>query len=251
MAGTLNQERYQINRRMRWLDEILIHSQELAPSIYRDPVDCRGYSMRIYFVRHGETETNRIGRFQGRSDLPLNPNGLKQAEAVGNRLQSTNIAAIYPSPQVRAMETATPMATAKGMQITPVDDLRELDIGDLEGLTGQDLQKQYPSFLASWASGEVSTLTMPGGESVAGLQERAWLAISAIRNEHADDAVVVVSHNFVIQTILMTAMMIKLDNFRKIRQDLAAISEVIFRGEECTVVSLNDRCHLWRMVSID
>ena len=131
-----------------------------------------------------------------------------------------------------------------GLPIETLDGLRELDIGELDGLQAHDLRDRYSHILDQWRT-DVSALTMPGGESIVGLQQRTWEAILKIRESHEEDiTVVAVSHNFAIQSILIKALGMDLHNFQRIRQDLAAISEVDFRNGEPSLKSLNDRCHL-------
>ena len=200
--------------------------------------------MRIILVRHGETDANKQGRFQGASDARLNDTGLSQAAALGRRLASEKLEAVYCSPQTRAIQTATPIAEALGLPIETLDGLRELDIGELDGLQANDLRERYSHILDQWRT-DVGALTMPGGESIVGLQQRTWQAILKIRESHEEDiTVAAVSHNFAIQSILIKALGMNLRNFQRIRQDLAAISEVDFRNGEPSLKSLNDRCHL-------
>lgn len=199
--------------------------------------------MRIILVRHGQTDANKEGRFQGASDAPLNNLGLSQAEALARRLSSEPLDAVYSSPQARAMHTASPIARTHSLAIDTVQDLRELDIGELDGLHGPDLKERYPHILEQWRA-NVGALTMPGGESIVGLQKRAWNAILHIRDNHPEGTVVAVSHNFAIQSILLKALGMDLRNFQRIRQDLAAITELDFTNGEPVLRSLNDRCHL-------
>ena len=199
--------------------------------------------MRIILVRHGETDANKEGRFQGASDAPLNQLGLSQAQALGHRLSSEQLDAVYSSPQTRAIQTATPIAQACSLAIDTVQDLRELDIGELDGLYGPDLRKRYPYILEQWRI-NVGALTMPGGESIVGLQARTWNAILHIRNRHSGGTVVVISHNFAIQSILLKALDMDLRNFQRIRQDLAAITDLDFSNGSPVLRCLNDRCHL-------
>ena len=199
--------------------------------------------MRIILVRHGETDANKEGRFQGASDAPLNQTGLSQAYALGRRLSSKQLDAVYSSPQTRAMQTATPLAEAMNLPIQTVENLRELDIGELDGLYGADLRERYPHVLEQWRI-NVGALTMPGGESIVGLQERTWNAILHIRDEHSEGTIAVISHNFAIQSILLKALGMDLRNFQRIRQDLAAITELEFSNGSTVLRSLNDRCHL-------
>ena len=200
--------------------------------------------MRIILIRHGETDANKQGRFQGASDARLNDTGLSQAKALGHRLASEKIKAVYCSPQTRALQTAAPIAEALGLSIQTLEGLRELDIGELDGLQAHDLRERYSHILDQWRT-DVGALIMPGGESIVGLQQRTWEAILRIRESHNEDVTVAaVSHNFAIQSILIKALGMDLRNFQRIRQDLAAISEVDFRNGEPSLKSLNDRCHL-------
>ena len=199
--------------------------------------------MRIILVRHGQTDANKEGRFQGASDAPLNQMGRSQAHALACRLSSETLDAVYSSPQSRAMQTASPIAKAHTLSIDTVEDLRELDIGELDGLQGSDLHDRYPHILEQWRI-NVGALTMPRGESIIGLQERAWTAILHIRDSHPEGTVVAVSHNFAIQSVLLKALGMDLRNFQRIRQDLAAITELDFTNGEPVLRSLNDRCHL-------
>lgn len=199
--------------------------------------------MRIILVRHGQTDANKEGRFQGASDAPLNNLGLSQAQALGRRLSSEKLAAVFSSPQTRAIQTASPIAHSHSISIDTVQDLRELDIGELDGLKGPDLRERYPHILKQWSI-NVGALTMPGGESIVGLQERTWNAVLRIREIHPEGTVAAVSHNFAIQSILLKALGMDLRNFQRIRQDLAAITELDFSNGGPVLRSLNDRCHL-------
>ena len=199
--------------------------------------------MNAILIRHGETAANKTGHFQGSSDAPLNGKGLSQAKALARRLKSLDIQSIYSSPQKRAIQTAHPIAKSHDMDITEINGLRELDIGLLDGLDGQDLKDKYPTFLEQW-KGNVGSLRMPGGESIVELQDRTWKAMQAIRLLHKRETVIVVSHNFAIQSILIKVLGMDLKNFRRIKQDLAAITEIVFTQDETILKSLNDQCHL-------
>ena len=199
--------------------------------------------MRIILVRHGETDANKEGRFQGASDAPLNQTGFSQAQALGRHFSGQALVAVYSSPQTRAIQTATPIAEAISLPIQTVEGLRELDIGELDGLYGPDLRERYPHILEQWRI-NVGALTMPGGESIVGLQERTWNAILHIRDNHPEGTVAVISHNFAIQSVLLKALGMDLRNFQRIRQDLAAITELDFSNGSPVLRSLNDRCHL-------
>ena len=89
----------------------------------------------IYLVRHGETEWNRLGRAQGRTDIPINDEGRRQAALLGQRLADTPFAAAYASDSVRASETATIILQGRPVPLHATPELREVSLGRWEGLT--------------------------------------------------------------------------------------------------------------------
>lgn len=201
--------------------------------------------MRIYLVRHGETEWNKIRRFQGRSNLPLNYEGKKQARALALALKNTSLMAIYTSPLVRALQTArlikdfhpsAPILEEKGFI--------EMDLGEFDGMKVQDWAKQYPDTHKAWNENPAS-VKMPGGESLGEVQDRAKKALERITQLHPpDDTILISSHNFVNLTILCDLLNIPLDRFRELRQENAAFNLICKKGGQLHVKLLNERSHL-------
>ena len=200
--------------------------------------------MRLLLIRHGETSHNAAQIALGREDVPLNERGLLQADRIGVALRSEPIAAIYSSPLQRATATAAPLAKALGLVVEIEDGLVEMDVGDVENQTFAELAERYPDFLKEWRSERVADLRMPGGESLRQVQQRAWAALEAIREKYGDETVAVVSHNFVILTVLCRVMGIDLSAFRRVRHDLGAVSIMELNAERAVLLSMNDRCHL-------
>ncbi|MFQ5934300.1 MAG: histidine phosphatase family protein [Dehalococcoidia bacterium] len=198
--------------------------------------------MRLILVRHGETDANREGRIQGIGNDPLNATGRSQAAALGEHLETYKLDAVYSSPLARALETAEAIARHHNLRPIELKGLQELDIGELDGLTGEEVKERHPDVLEEWMR-DVSSLRMPGGESIVELQDRAWAAVQAIAEGHPKGVVVGVSHNFAIQSILCKALDLKLDSFRRIRQDLGAISILELTDRHPILITLNDRCH--------
>jgi len=200
--------------------------------------------MRLILLRHGETAHNAGSLALGREDVALNDVGLRQAERAAAYLAGQPIAAIFASPLQRAVATVTPLAERLGLDIVVEQDLIEMDVGEMEGRTFEELRESHTGFLREWRSERVADLTMPGGESLSQVQARAWDAIERIKLRHQNETVLAVSHNFVIVTLLCRVMGIDLANFRRVRQDLGAISMLELADERNVVISLNDRCHL-------
>lgn len=201
--------------------------------------------MRIYLVRHGETEWNRIRRFQGRSDLPLNPKGIKQVKALALALKDKPLTAIYTSPLIRAVETArlinvfhpsTPIFEEKGFI--------EMDLGEFDGMNVRDWAEQYPDVQKAWHENPAS-VKMPGGESLMEVQVRAKEALERITRNHPTDATLLISsHNFVNLTLLCDLLKIPLHRFRELRQENAAFNVIRKKGDRFYVEVMNEGSHL-------
>lgn len=200
--------------------------------------------MELILIRHGETVWNRERRTQGFTDVELTETGHIQAQMLAETLTCRKLDAIYSSPLKRALKTAEIIAEPHGLEICIQPGLRELNQGDVEGLTFQDLRTKYRDLLGEWLKNPAH-LKMPNGESLQELQTRGWEAIEGIFQAHEEGAVVAVSHNLCIITILCKVLNIELDHFRHIRQNNAAINVIENTKERGIVLTLmNDTCHL-------
>lgn len=199
--------------------------------------------MKLILVRHGETIFNARGLTQGFSDAELTERGLQQAELLGQTLAGERIEAVYASDLRRAVATARAIARHHGVEVQIDPDLREMNQGVFEGQRVQDMRADYADFFREWGASP-ATATMPGGESLAELQERAWRAVQRIAERHPEGTVVAVGHNFCLHTILCRALGLHLNHFRSVRQDVAAINVVEFGQRGVTVCCMNDTSHL-------
>jgi probable phosphoglycerate mutase len=201
--------------------------------------------MRILLVRHGETEWNRIKRFQGRSNLPLNQTGKKQVHALALALKDSLITAIYTSPLDRAMETATLIRSFHpSVPIIVEDGFIEMDLGEFDGMEAKYWIQTYPEYRKAWQE-TPSSIKMPGGESLQEVQSRAVQALERITTSHPPEATLLIcTHNFVICSLLCHAKAMSLDRFREIKQETAALNIIYKKGKRFRVTSVNDRAHL-------
>jgi broad specificity phosphatase PhoE len=199
--------------------------------------------MRLILVRHGETEHNRDGLTLGRADVPLNDRGRAQAMALATSFARPP-AAIYTSPLVRASDTASAIGAATGVAVVTEPDLIEMDVGEMEHLTGTELRERYPEFLRLWLSGDAADARMPDGETLRDVQTRAWAAIDRMRSERPDGEVVGVTHNFVILAVVCRALNLPLSEFRRLRHGLASRTVINIRDGGATLLQLNDNAHL-------
>jgi probable phosphoglycerate mutase len=202
-------------------------------------------TMRIYLVRHGETEWNRIRRFQGRRNLPLNQEGRKQVRALALALKNKSLTAIYTSPLIRALETAhlikvfhpsTPIFEEKGFI--------EMDLGEFDGMKVQDWAEQYPDVRKKWNENPAA-VKMPGGESLKEVQARAKEALEGITRIYPPNTTILISsHNFVNLTLLCDLLKIPLHRFRELHQENAAFNVICKKGNRFYVELVNERSHL-------
>lgn len=201
--------------------------------------------MRIYLVRHGETEWNRVRRFQGRSNLPLNQEGRKQVKALALALKNKPLTAIYTSPLHRAFETARLIKVFHpSIPIFEEKGLIEMDLGEFDGMKAQDWAEQYPDFRKAWNENPAS-VKMPGGESLKEVQVRAKDTLERITRIYPPDTTILISsHNFVNLTILCDLLEIPLHRFRELRQENAAFNVICKKGNRLYAELVNERSHL-------
>jgi broad specificity phosphatase PhoE len=152
---------------------------------------------RILLARHGETEWNRLGRWQGHADPPLNETGRDQAAALAEQLQGDGIAAVYSSDLRRASETARIVADRLGLAVTEDRALREIDVGSWSGLTREQVRERYPEGFARWLEGEIGH----DGETREELSQRVVGAVERIASTHQGEHVLVVTHGGAIRSL--------------------------------------------------
>lgn len=199
--------------------------------------------MNLILVRHGETEWNRVGRCQGFSDVELNENGREQIKALARSLRNEDISAIYSSDLKRATDTAIAIAEHHHLPVQVEPDLREMYQGDLEGLTFVEIRERYADFLLEWRE-NAESVTLPGGESLKQVQDRAWGVIDSIRSKHIDETVVIVSHNLTIITLLCKFTGVGLKEFTKFKLQASSKNVILFRNGQVRVEIINDLTHL-------
>jgi len=199
---------------------------------------------RIILVRHGQTEWNRVERFRGRADIPLNAAGIAQAEAVARRIAADwTPSAVYASPLGRAVQTARAIAAPFELEVRPHPGLNDIDFGDWQGLTPDEAKARWPELVEAWLRTPQSA-RIPGGESLAGLGERSLRAVRELAARHDGETIVVVGHTVLNRTLILVLLGLGLERFWRIRQDTAAINVIEAENGLFSLVALNDTCHL-------
>ncbi|XVF17729.1 hypothetical protein REPUB_Repub10bG0148700 [Reevesia pubescens] len=166
-----------------------------------------GAYAEIVVVRHGETEWNADGRIQGHLDVELNEAGRQQAASVADRLsKEPKISAVYSSDLKRALVTAeTIAARCGGLGVITDQDLRERNLGDLQGLVYREAAKLSSKSFKAFSSHRTDQDIPGGGESLDQLYNRSTSALQRIGRKHKGERVVVVSHGGVIRSLYKRA----------------------------------------------
>lgn len=156
---------------------------------------------RLLLARHGETDWNRIGRWQGQADPPLNELGRQQAGELAEQLAGDGVRAIYSSDLARASETASVVGERLGLAVVEDAGLREIDVGSWSGLTRAEVQERYPEGFARWLAGAIGH----DGETHEQLTDRVVATVERIAAAHDGETVVLVTHGGAIRAVLRHA----------------------------------------------
>ena len=195
--------------------------------------------LQILLIRHGRTLGNIQRMFVGRTDMPLDDVGLQQASKLGARFEGVRVDKVYSSPLIRAVQTASVIG-----QPVIMGGLQELDQGVLEGKRSEDLPAEMSGFFEAWRADPENT-RVPGGETLGECRDRAWAALQRIISESSmGQRVVVVAHQMVIASILLTTMGEPIGLNSDVKQKNTAICHLRYSADELSVVSVGDTSHL-------
>ena len=186
--------------------------------------------MQVLLVRHGATDWNLQGRCQGATDLDLNEVGIRQAEQIAASLTNETIHGIYSSNLKRAQQTAQFISLHRQLPVLIETDVRELDHGELEGLTFAEIKENYSQFIQKWRT-EPAEIQVPGGERLVDVAQMAWNGLNRIVQLHtAQETLVVVSHNFPILGIICRITGTHLNNYRTYHLDPCGVTRLNHHG---------------------
>jgi alpha-ribazole phosphatase len=178
---------------------------------------------RLVLVRHCEPQDDARGLCYGRLDIGLSAAGRDHAAQVAEKLAAVPYEAVYASPRVRALDTAAPIAAARGLTALVEDDLREIDFGELEGRAYDEIAASDPALYRAWMD-TPTRVTFPGGESFADVQARALAAYDRIRAAH--DSAVVVTHGGVVRAGLAAWLGMPDDAIFRLAQEYGGVTIV-------------------------
>ena len=155
---------------------------------------------RLILIRHGETDWNIEGRWQGQIDIPLNDRGLDDAHRLASELEREGIQVIYSSDLLRALQTAKPLAKEAGLEVHIDPRFREIHQGDWQGMLVTDIRARYAERFRERKANPLA-VAPPGGETVLQVQERVYQALDDILLHHPGETIAIVAHGFVIAVL--------------------------------------------------
>ncbi len=196
----------------------------------------------IILVRHGETEWNVSEVFRGRIDIELNETGRRQAELLAEYLSGFKLDAIYSSPLRRALATAEMIARYHklGIEITP--GLIDFDYGEWQGLAHQEVRERYTELYAQWLNNP-HQVTMPSGESLSDVSQRAIGVVNEAVARYRD-TVVLVSHRVVNKVLICALLGLDNSHFWNIRQDTCGTTTFAYENERFILTEHNNTSYL-------
>ncbi len=198
---------------------------------------------RLLLVRHGQSTWNHEHRIQGQLDPPLSDSGRRQATQLGRRLAGRTFAGFYTSDLKRANETSTLIGAAVGMEPVPMPEIREIYLGEWEGLRTEDIASRFPQAWAGWSE-EPDWDLVPGGEGSAAFDARVAAAMDSIMDRHQNGDVLVVTHGGLIQVALHRVVGRPSRGIFAFRIQNASVSVIERRGGRLVVSGVNDVAHL-------
>ena len=203
---------------------------------------------RIFLIRHGETNWNKEGRFQGQIDIPLNENGKDQARKTFEYLRYVSFNKAFSSSMHRPYETAQIiLQNKKDLKIEKIDSLVEISHGLWEGKLEAEIREQWPILLKNWHD-KPEEVIMPDGESIKDVSERSIEAFNNICSSQKDnDLTLLVAHDAVNKTLICNILGIDYSNIWAIKQGNGGITVIDLFNDpsKCPVISaLNITTHL-------
>jgi broad specificity phosphatase PhoE len=200
----------------------------------------------LLLVRHGQTDSNLHGRWQGWDGTPLNQQGEREAVLIAWRLAQTQkaITALYASPLRRAWQTAERIGEALNLSPASHDGLKEINFGQISGITLDGFRERFPDLHKRWADKTDLTFAFPGGEQRAQFFQRVGEAMEGIVERHPDQKVVVVAHAGTLRACLVHYLPVEFSQWWTYELGNCSLTRLEVREGRAKLLGLDDRAHL-------
>lgn len=200
-------------------------------------------ALRLFVLRHGETEWSRERRFAGWQDVPLSDIGRRQCEAAAAALSGALVSAVYASPLERARTSAEVVAKPHRLPVQVEDAFREMGFGDWEALTREEAAARNPRDWEIWRTAP-HRFARPGAESLPAVAARVVQGLKELRAEHDGETLILVTHAVVTRLIVLDAMGLGPERLWAVDAAPAGITELEFQDDWVTVHRMNTLAHL-------
>ena len=201
-------------------------------------------SLKLYFLRHGQTDFSRQNAFCGSLNPGLTPEGLEMAQAFAKAYQSVPWKAIFCSPMARTIATAKPLSEAVGIKPELRDGLKEINYGKWEGQTPETVSRDYHDDYILWTA-DPAWYPPTEGELAVAIASRALQVIEEIKNSYNDGNILIVAHKATIRIALCSLLGIDVGRFRyRLGCPVGSVSIVEFGAHGPLLHALADRTHL-------
>ena len=198
----------------------------------------------LLLIRHGETEWNKLGKFQGCIDIELSTNGINQAGKLRSKING-EFDLIYSSPLKRAYETAKIIARDTDKEVKVLEDIREINFGEWEGLTIKEISEKYPEIFKVWITDKIEAPFVGGDVSIKNAVNRALKCIMEIIEKNKGKKIIIVAHGGIIKASLIGMFDWHMSMYHKIVLGNTCINTINFDDElKPMLISLNDISHL-------
>jgi len=198
---------------------------------------------RLYLLRHGSTESNRVGRYMSRSEEGLSGDGRWQVRQLAQRMACSELTAVYSSPLQRAQETAQIVAQPHRLNIEIAPEFNELDLSRWAGLTATEIASQDPEAWDIWCN-DPRNLSVSGIESFVELQNRIRKGLQEITTGHPRGRIAVATHDGIIRIAVLLALGISMDNYRAITVSNTGMTILDIGPTRTYLRAFNDTGHL-------
>ncbi len=197
---------------------------------------------KLFLVRHGETIWNAERRYIGRTDLPLSEEGAKQARRLAQRFSTEKVEIIFSSPLKRAIQTAEIIGKENGLKVEVLAELVEVDFGDWEGLTYEEIKQKFGDLIDRWLFSP-SKVEIPSGEKWESVTQRVKSFLDQM-SHRPEKTGLAVTHGGVIKTIVGSILDHKRVPFASFLISNSSVSAIGFADSRPFLLYLNDTCHL-------
>ncbi len=197
---------------------------------------------RLLLARHGETDWNRDGRYQGHADIPLNELGTRQARALAERLSGESIGAIHASDLSRAAESARIVGAHVGVEPVLSPLWREINIGDLTGIHTSEIAAEYREILTATVRNGGGLAA--GAESIEDVERRLRVGYDSICAAHAGETVLVVGHGGTLKVLIAMLIGLPFEHIENLSlRGNTSLSEISFAHGRAQLTMVNDTRH--------